>query len=278
MPSDSIWPEQPVIVLTLLWCCLYGVLVSVIRFKLQSLSHRDTSRYPDSLILKAPQFANQVASTVKALISLLAAYTIIVSMPASLSSSQWVVGPMPPRAAFFYWNFIAYIVYDTAYEIFLTDAPKVDLVIVGHHFLYLFVTLILFNDSSMMLIAVTLIMQELSTPFLNAMLAMKTLTMENTKLFTFNAVALTVSFFVCRVINPIAALFHLFNSADKSFFAKWERSAVVGLVCIGSIMQISWFVRISHGMIKHFGTIKALDSEAEKLLNSADDGQRSSRL
>ena len=248
MPDDLVSAEQPVLLLALMWCGIYGLLLIIVRYKLQSMIRAYPLSYPESLVSKAASFANNGTSIVNAFICCVAGGTCMYLLSSSASSVQ-IEGPIPEKLFFFFWSFMGFLLYDIVYELVLCD-HALDWPIIAHHFVYLLVSATLYADSSMVLLTGVLVSQEVSTLFLNCMQIMRSVNQTEGMFYTVNAIALTVTFFVFRLIGPAIALGQLFLYSPGGFL-HGKRIFLLTLVSLGYCMQAFWFGKILKGMIKH---------------------------
>ena len=242
--------EKWVFLLTVSWCCIYVVANTAFQIRLRQLVDNNPLTYPETLVTKASTFANYVTSTIN---SVIAIASTIAFLPVMLSTSftstnRGVNGPNVAGTAIIYLSFIAYVIYDTIYESVLCETPLADLPIIVHHLLYMVITWLLYVDQSFPILSFVLFCQELSTPFLNAMQAMKVFSLDTSRAFTVNAWCLTVTFCLFRVVLPGVALGHVFLRPPTW---DWVRIFIITCVTAGYCMQIFWFSKILKGLLKH---------------------------
>jgi hypothetical protein len=184
------------------------------------------------------------------------------------SINRLVNGPNVAGTGLIYLTFIAYVVYDSIYEAVLCETPLADLAILVHHLLYMGITWLLYADGSFPLLVFILYSQELSTPFLNIMHAMKFFSLESTRGFTVNAWALTATFFIFRVIAPGVGLGYLFLNPPTVWSVK--KMIIISCVTFGYCMQVFWFTKIAKGLMKHMYPVEAPKTEESNPLLNAD--------
>ena len=268
--------DKLVFILTVSWCCIYVVANTAFQIRLRQLVANHPLNYPESLTAKAGQFANFVTSTFN---SLLALATSIHFLPSLIekgfgAGNQAVNGPNMEGSDVLYLAFIAYVIYDSIYESVLCENPLADWPILFHHLVYLVITCMLYQTQSFPLLAFVLFCQELSTPFLNIMHAMKIFSKEASPYFTVNAWSLTISFFIFRAILPGLAIAHIFVKPPLAWTT--ANIVIISFVAAGYLMQLFWFNKILKGLLKHLAnaseSAKAVeqpaDEESAALLNA----------
>lgn len=228
------------------------------------------------MISKASILSNYFTSTLNCIVALLAVVTVwreFKRTPHLNANKDLVEGPISRKSEFFYFCFMAYVIYDSVYEGFLSETAKLDFIMLAHHALYFTCTSLLYFSDSLVFLTAVLMAQEFSTPFVNAMHSMKIFHMENTTIFTVNVALMTFSFFVFRVVLPVYGFVHVFlNVSTAGFFGlasdeSLARTLALGLAVAGQCMQIYWFGRIFRGLVKH------LSGEKVRIPESAVDDE-----
>ena len=196
----------------------------------------------------------------------------------NLFEGQGIYGPLLPHTQIFYYSFLGYLLYDGLFMVLNPVTAARDWYLVSHHVLYFSITLFFFETQKFPLLALTLVAQEISTPFLNAFWIMKILKVQATAsaLFFANAVLMTFLFGLLRVIVPGAVLATLLYLASKGTYddklsrADWT---VVLIVAMGCLLQVYWFGKILVGFRKAFsGDISAPTTpEQAQLVRVTDD-------
>jgi hypothetical protein len=280
-PQDSMLPW--LILLTMGWLCVYGVFAFGFDRQLRRLVSLNPLVYPESLISKSSILANYFTSTLSFFIAVLADITVAREFRKISHEDvhkDLVQGPVLPQTDFYYYCFLAYVIYDTIYETLLSETPKLDFIMIGHHALYFLCTLLLYLSDSLVLLTAVLMAQEFSTPFVNAMHVMKIYGLESHSLFTVNAAVMTLSFFAFRVVLPVLAIVHVFVNAGPFTgqgagflgFSSGEsvaRTIALALVLAGQCMQFFWFWKIVRGLLRHISGKQIPESanEDDKLID-----------
>lgn len=180
-----------------------------------------------------------------------------------LDAPSLITGPVYPWSRFLYVNFAAYCIYDMIW-CFAVTRP-VQHLMVAHHILFLCVSLLLLFEDFLLVVGPALLLQELSSPFVNLFHTMNDFKVKGA-IFTLNAAMMSVSFLIFRVILIGCAMgLILYHWSSLEPTLGLCRTFVIVTLFAGYGMQLFWFSKIAAGFIKFF---QKGDAQSENAIES----------
>ena len=166
---------------------------------------------------------------------------------------------------------VSYMVYDvTVILACMTEYSTPVKQSIFHHFLSAYGAIVgIFCGRFLGVVASATVLTEASTPFVNIRELLHFHKDTNTLLYSVNAIAMIVSFFVFRILISFFLIFYIcvpgFIELDwthDSLFAKCIISISTLLYMLLYILNIYWFYRIIKGALKYFSSAKSEQEEA----------------
>ena len=176
----------------------------------------------------------------------------------SYSGEKLLFNPDP--LTFFYCSVMAgYFASDLIVELlFYKCFNEVGMII--HHIIFLFACLHNLKNKVFTFQFIWLCLCECSTPFVNLRWLLHTLGLKDTKLYLYNGVGLTLTFFIFRVVIYTLGIYHLYTlyplllASDKPFASKY---VVPAFLVVGYFLNLFWSSKIAQGLYKMMTKAKA---------------------
>lgn len=175
-----------------------------------------------------------------------------------LGSDQLVIGPLIPSSRIYYINQAAYCLYDVIW-VFTITRPIQRLMVV-HHVLFFVVSLLLLEEDFLPALGPVLLLQEVSSPFVNLFHVFTDFQLKGGLAYTFNAALMTISFFLFRVVFIGLALAQvLYHWKTLGPTVHFARAFILAILGAAYVMQLFWFSKIAGGLVKHLNTKGSLN-------------------
>lgn len=233
-----------VLICTVFWGLQYCVFTFLLLWFDPRLAHSKAPRGCTPAVL-----ANHMTSFVNTAISAIgAAYVLDAIGQDNLAwdSTFLIVGPVYPWCKILYVNFAAYCVYDMIW-CFAVTRP-IEYIMVIHHVLFFLISLLLLWEDFLLVVGPLLLLQELSSPFVNLFHTMNDFKVKGA-LFTLNAAVMSICFLIFRVILIGFAMF-LIPYHWNALAINCNRGFVITTLFAGYVMQLFWFSKIAMGFVK----------------------------